>query len=200
MKKQTDEDVVADLELRFKEARKRVVEGWVPRRDFVSTDRRRKAVEHIRLQRERLRAAICDRDPILFQIALKKWEGGFGTVNKICGEGYRRNFPDPELWPLRYFRWMNVMFMKLECDLGILYILPRTPERVPRVEHWVTAEEMISILNTPGTVAAIKTFGLPARPGRDRPPPDGMRDVVYDFVNPETPTCYYNFKEGVARV
>ena len=198
--KKTEIDVGSRIAKKFAAARARIVRGWVPRRDFVSDEKRVAAAAWIKKQRKRIAVATRDEDEILFEKALNSWEKAFDKLNGICGEAYRAQTPAPEDWPLRYFRWMKVQYMKLECELGIFYIVPRPPSRKPRVPHWMTADEMIDILSSPSTIAAIKKFGLPVRPETIGKPKRGEKHMIINFTNDGRPTCYYDFPEGSKRV
>jgi hypothetical protein len=180
-------------------ARARVVHGWVPREDFVSTKKRAAAAAWISKQRNRVDIAMRDKDEILFEKALASWEKAFDKLNGLCGEGYRARCPNPEDWPLRYFRWMKVQYMKLHCELGTFYIVPRMPKRKPRVPHWLTADEMIDILANPATVAAIKTFGLPVRPDTIDGPRPGEKHMIINLTGDGGEVCRYQL-HGEKRV
>jgi hypothetical protein len=199
MKKETTEDVAGRIAVKLAEAKKRIVRGWVPRRDFVSPEKRNGAAEWIRKQYKRVLLARRDNDEILFERAVISWEKAFEKLNEICGEGYRAKYPDAEEWPLRYFRWMSIKFMKLECELGIFYVVPRMPDRKPAVDHWFTADEMLDILATPATVAAIKAFGLPSKKGIEKPK-RGEKHMIINLTGDSRPTCYYDFPGAVKRV
>ena len=189
-----------DFNLLMREAKKRITHGWVPRRDFISPERRRDAAKWIRDQRKRVTLAIRDRDTILFERALASWEKAFEKLNRICGEAYRARFPDPEEWPLRYFRWMSIRYMELECELGTFYLVPQMPIRKPTVEHWMTADEMLDILSQPAIIKAIQTFGLPGRPGKVEKPRKGEKHMIINFTGDGNPVCYYDCKEAARRV
>ena len=189
-----------EFNLLIREARKRITRGWVPRRDFISLERRKDAAKWIRDQRKRVMLAIRDRDTILFERALASWEKSFEKLNRICGEAYRVKFPNPEEWPLRYFRWMKIRYMELECDLGTFYLVPQMPSKKPSVDHWMTADEMLDILSEPSTIKAIKTFGLPVRSDELEKLKRGDKHMVINFTGDGNPICYYDFKGAVKRV
>jgi hypothetical protein len=191
MRAKEAEAVGLRLAKKFSAARMRVVRGWVPRRNFVSTKKRGAAAIWIGKQRKRVDVAMRDEDEILFEKALASWEKAFEKLNEICGEAYRAQCPNPEEWPLRYFRWMKVQYMKLHCELGTFYIVPRMPKRKPRVPHWLTADEMIDILANPATVAAIKTFGLPVRPESISGPKRGEKHMIVNLTGDGGEVCRY---------
>lgn len=186
------EDVGKKIRRRFAETRARIVRGWVPRKDFIPQKRRDEAAAWLKAQYKNVRSAMRDEDNILFERAVVSWEKGFEKINTICGEAYRERYPDPEEWPLRYFRWMKVQYMEFECDLGTFYIVPRRPRRKPKVDHWMTADEMIDILENPAMVKAIKEFGLPVRGDTLPGPRPNEKHLVCDFRK-EEPQVYYKF-------
>lgn len=200
MRTRDADDIKQRLAKKFSAARARVVRGWVPRRNFVSAEKRAAAALWIGKQRKRIDVARRDEDEILFEKALTSWEKAFEKLNRICGEGYRAECPNPEEWPLRYFRWMKVQYMKLECDLGIFYIVPRIPKRKPRVPHWLTADEMIDILANPAMIASIKMFGLPVRPETLEGPKPGEKHMIINMTNDGNPRCYYELPKRKRRV
>jgi hypothetical protein len=182
------------------DARRRIVRGWVPRRDFIVDGKRAAAATWIRKQRKLMTIARRDEDEIMFEKAVASWEKAFEKLNRICGEAYRAKYPDPEEWPLRYFRWMRIKYMELECDLGTFYLVPRMSSRKPRVDHWMTADEMIDILETPALVAAIKTFGLPSRGGEVDPPKKGEKHMYINLTGDGKEVCHYDYPGAVKRV
>lgn len=199
MEIENNDELKARLETKLKRSRERIVRGWVPRRDFISAAKRAEAADWIRKQKTRVAAALFDQDEILFERALAGLEKAFEKLNRLCGEAYRKRFPDPEDWPLRYFKWMSITYMKLECELGIFYIVPQMPERKPRVTHWLTADEMIDILSNPAIIKSIKTFGLPVRPETLEKPKKGEKQLTINFLDKKNPPVYYDFHRGVKR-
>ena len=200
METDNHDELKGRLEVKLRRARKRIVDGWVPRRDFLTPKKRNEAATWIRKQKIRVAAALFDQDEILFERALAGLEKGFEKLNRLCGEAYRKRYPEPEERPLRYFRWMSIRYMKLACELGEFYIVPRIPERKPKVAHWLTADEMIDILNNPAAIASIKTFGLPSRPELIEKPKRGEKHLHLDYTDSEHPQIYFDFPEGVKRV
>jgi hypothetical protein len=150
-------------------------------------------------QLAKVERAIRDEDDILFDRALGGWLKGWDKVNTAIAEKYRLENTDASTWQLRYVKWMKLKYMKFECDMGTFFIVPRKPSRKPRAQHWFTVDEMLDILNSPATVAAIKTFeSLPVRPGSMEKPKAGEKHLVMDFTK-EEPDIYYNFKGSVRR-
>lgn len=148
----------------------------------------------MRSQKEKIERAIRDEDEILFERALGGWLKGWGTVNTEIAENYRKTV-EPEMWELRYVRWMNIRFMKLECDMGTFYIVPRTPNRRPKTDHWFTVDEMLDILAAPGVVASSKAFGaLPSRPDSTSRPGSDERHLVVNFADSNKPAVYYDYR------
>lgn len=151
-------------------------------------------------QHAKIQSAIRDEDEILFERGMNSWQRGWEKINRAIAEEYRKANPDAELWELRYVRWMSIKFMKLECDMGTFYIVPQRPKRKPRAKHWFTVDEILDILGSPATIAAIKMFGeLPVRPESTREKiPAGEKHLIMDFTK-DPPDIHYKWKGSVKR-
>lgn len=161
--------------------------GWS---DYLATTP--EAFRFIDSQWSKITRAIQDEDEVLFERALAGWRKGWARVNYILAERYREKVPDIEQQELRYLKWMKIQYIKLECKLGVFYLVPQRPSRKPRVQHWYTVDEMIDILGSPATVGAIKAFKtLPVRPGMLENPVKGEKHLVIDTDNKKV---YYRFK------
>jgi hypothetical protein len=123
--------------------------------------------------------AANDVDKILYDQSLNSYRAAWWRVNEIIAEQYRKENKDPELWELRYIKFMKIKFIKFESDLGEFYLVPFEPKNRPRSDHWYTVDEMIAICEYSGKYKkAMECFGqLPARPKRITPPPRGEKHL-----------------------
>jgi hypothetical protein len=150
-------------------------------------------------QQAKIERAIGDEDDILYERSVGGWLKGWEKINTTLAEAYRES-TDPEEWELRYVRWMKIIYMKFECEMGIFYIVPRKPETKPKAKHWFTVDEMLEILGSPTTVAVIQTFkSLPVRPKSiDDRVPAGEKHLIMDFTG-KADNVYYKWEGSVDR-
>lgn len=146
-------------------------------------------------QEARMLAAIRDTDDVLFDKAVSAWQKATVRVNELIADDYYTKNPDPELWDLRYLKWMTkVVSIHFTSPLGDFHVYPRHP-RGPRVKRWYTADELINMLH-PGVAAVINMTGqLPIRPEeipRARP---GENILKVDLTGPE-PVIKYELPGG----
>jgi hypothetical protein len=134
-------------------------------------------------QYDRMLSAIRDDDEVLFERAAASWRKAFCRINERLAESYRQANANPELWDLRFFKWMkHVIYIKFESELGTFYLVPQKPRKKPRAEYWYTADEMIGMLQ-PATAAAINTFKqLPVRPESLKGPEKGEKHMRVDLT------------------
>jgi hypothetical protein len=126
---------------------------------------------------KRIRNAIRDEDRVRFERELhsiiKAWE----RINELVAEDYRAKNPDPEQWELRYVKYMKIQYMRFDSPLGEFYVVPRTPRRKPKAEHWYTVDEMLAMLHPP-VVELIKfANSMPKRPESLSPPGPGEQVI-----------------------
>lgn len=150
-------------------------------------------------QQEKIERAIRDEDDILYERSVGGWLKGWEKINTALAEDYRKS-TDPEEWELRYVRFMKIVYMKFECEMGTFFIVPRKPKTKPKAKHWFTVDEMLDLLDTPATVAAIQTFkSLPVRPGSiDDRVPEGEKHLIMDFTK-QPSDIHYKWKGSVKR-
>lgn len=132
-----------------------------------------KIVKWLADQEARILAAIRDCDEILFEQATGAWQKANNRVNELVAEEYRKQHSDPEIWELRYVKWMvRVQYIAVTCPKGDFLIYPRRPAKRPSLPNWYTVDEVIDMLH-PTTVAAIQLSDrLPIRPeslGKPKP-------------------------------
>lgn len=137
-------------------------------------------------QKQRMEGAVRDADEANLEQCLNAWRKICQQVNETLAEEYRQANPDPELWELRFFKWMTrVVFIRFESPLGEFYLVPQRPKRKPKAKYWYTADEMIDMLH-PNVAATITTFGqLPIRPESLEPPGPGERFIHIDATGDE---------------
>jgi len=138
-----------------------------------------------------------DEDEILFGQAVEAWEKVWERVNERLAERYRKENKDPDLWELRYIKWMKITYIHFTSEKGDFYLLPRRPRKKPRVEHWYTVDEMLDMLHP--TIAAALTMSdvLPPRPGSLKGPSRGEKYLVVDCTGPEMKVHYQLPKGGL---
>jgi hypothetical protein len=119
----------------------------------------------IATQEDRITAAIRDVDEVLFEQALGAWAKAHARVNEMLAEQYRATHSDPELWELRYIRWMaKVHYIVFASPRGEFLLYPRRPTRRPAVVHWYTVEEMIDMLHPNAIALMALSDTMPGRP------------------------------------
>lgn len=149
-------------------------------------------------QYDKMLSAVIDDDEVLLERAAGGWKKGFIRVNERVAEAYRKNNPDPETWELRFFKWMKIVYMKFESELGDFYLLPRPPRKKPKTKYWYTADEMIDMLH-PVTAEAINTFKqLPIRPEELPGPEKGEKHMHVDLTGPVM-KVHFDFQGAVSR-
>jgi hypothetical protein len=187
------------LQAKFEEALAQVkamrLPGW---REHV--DENKDVGDWMVAQRSKIERAIRDEDEVLYDRAVPGWIKGWEKINIAVAEKYRAENADPELWELRYIKWMKLVYIKFESELGVFYLVPRHPKRRPRAEYWYTVDEMLDMLGNEGIIAAIKTFNqLPVRPQSLEKPKKGEKHMVINLTGDENPKVFYNFHGGLQR-
>lgn len=191
-----EEELQAKFEAAYDRVKRDRLPGWD---DYLEATEA--TADWMKNQRAKVERAVRDEDEILLERALAGWEKGSAKINTAIAEKYRSENSDPEMWELRYVKWMKLKYIKFECPLGIFYIVPRQPSRSPSAQHWYTVDEMLDIIGTPSTAAAIKTFGqLPVRPSSLKKPEKGEKHLVVNYTGDDNPTLYYNIRGGIKRV
>ena len=111
--------------------------------------------------------------------AVHTWMLFWGMVNHDLATAHRKENEDPETWELRYLRWMKeIKHIKCEGEWGMFYIVPAKPKKLPRHPNWFTVDELIEILGSESTMAAIKLFkALPIRSEVLGLPPKGEKHL-----------------------
>lgn len=159
--------------------------GWEA---FLNSDE--KAAKYIEGYNERIETHFRDSDFVLLSRALGSWSKAWGRVNEILTETYLSENRDPELWELRYIKWMKIVYIHFESKRGDFYLLPRRPRKKPRVEHWYTVDEMLDMLH-PAISAAIQLSDImPIRPELLSGPKQGEKHLVVDYTGSETSVRY----------
>lgn len=143
--------------------------------DFVRSSESAKDTFHKRFAD--LERAAKDGDKILYDDAHNSFRAAWWRVNEIIAENYRKENEDPELWELRYIKFMKVKFIKFESDLGEFYLVPFEPKKQPKSKYWYTVDEMVAMCEEAGKFKKLmECFGqLPARPEKIPPPPRGEK-------------------------
>jgi hypothetical protein len=144
----------------------------------------------------RIENSIRDEDEIRFEKELASIEKAWDRLNEIVAEDYRQKNADPELWELRFIKWMKISYIKFESPLGEFYLLPRTPSRKPKAKHWYTVDEMM-VLIKPELASIVTLSGkLPPRPESLEPPGPGEQVIHIDATGPTVRTYYEMHKRG----
>jgi hypothetical protein len=142
----------------------------------------------------RIENAIRDEDAVRFEKELSSVSKAWWRVNQIVAEAYRKENLDPELWELRYIKWMRITFIKFDSPMGEFYLVPRTPSRKPKAEHWYTVDEMLDMLH-PNVVRVIEIAGkLPVRPDSLPGPKRGEYHLHIDATGPTVKTYTVDHK------
>jgi hypothetical protein len=167
---------------RLREAVNRVVDAHLPgASEYADNNPTIKA--WIDKQAARAKQAVDDRDEILFDNAIGTWAKAWERVNELLAEEYRAKTPQPELWELRYVKWMKINSITFTSPHGDFVLYPRPPKWPPTDARWFTADEMIDMVSTPGIAASIAAFGgLPVRPESLTKPVTGEQDLVVDLT------------------
>jgi hypothetical protein len=162
--------------------------------DYLKKDTR--AAGWIAEQEAKINAAARDDDDILLERALGSWTKAVGRVNEIIAEEYRLSHPDPELWELRFVKWMTkITYIRFESPMGEFYVVPRMPKRRPKAAHWYTVDEMIDMMH-PAVAETIKAFGvLPVRPEALPGPAPGEKHLLIDATGKQV-VMKYDFQGG----
>jgi hypothetical protein len=165
--------------------------GW---EEALSSDAKLKGeVEDVRT---RIENAIRDDDEIRYEEKLAEYTEKWEQVNTLAAEAYRAKNSDPELWELRYIKWMKILFIKFETPMGEFFLTPRTPKKTPRARHWYTVDEMIAMVRGP-VAELIKMAGvLPDRPEALKPPRPGEKIIHIDATGPTVRTYYEMHKRS----
>lgn len=118
-----------------------------------------------------MEGAIKDDDVVRFEGAADQWIEACHHINELVAEAYRLANTDPELWELRYVKWMtHLTYIRCESLLGTFYIVPRRPRIRPKAPYWYTADELADMLHP--AIAQVLSFAgaLPVRPDSVRAP------------------------------
>lgn len=158
--------------------------GWEA---FVVSDQ--KAIDFITKQEEGMRRGLVDDDEVLYEKFEKGYREAHRRVNNIIAEKYREQNRDPEMWELRYLRWMSIEYVKFNSPYGTFFVFPLPPRRRPKVPYWYTAEEMIGIMSSGAGAIAAAFEQLPARPeSLSAKPGIGEEFMTIDFTGSEVKT------------
>lgn len=159
--------------------------GWEA---AIASDQRLKGkIDELRV---RIENSIRDEDEIRFEKEVHDHAQEWEHVNVLVAEAYRKQNADPELWELRYIKWMRISFIKFSSPMGEFFVTPRTPKKTPRARYWYTADEMIAMLHGP-VVELIKMAGvLPDRADVLKPPGPGEKVLHIDATGTEVKTYY----------
>lgn len=159
--------------------------GWEA---FLDSDE--KAVRYINDCNDRIEIHFRDSDFVLMSRMLNLWSKAWGRVNEVLAEKYLECNKNPELWELRYIKWMKITYIHFESKRGDFFLLPRRPRKRPRVASWYTVDEMLDMLH-PAISAAIQLSDiLPARPESIGRPDYGEKHLVVDYTGSETSVRY----------
>lgn len=140
--------------------------------------------------------SIRDEDTSRFDKELDSVILAWERVNERLAEVYRTTHLDPELWELRYVKWMNIRYIQFSSPLGELYLIPRMSSRKPLGVNWCTVDEMLTWLN-PTVAAVIKMSGSwPPRDPTFKPPGLGEQVIRIDATGAAVKTT---FEIGKAR-
>jgi hypothetical protein len=133
----------------------------------------------------RMKVAVRDADEGNLEKSITAWTDLCREVNETIAEAYRIS-TDPDLWELRYVRWMvRITFIRFESPMGEFFLVPQKPRKTPRAKHWYTVDEMLDML-TPGVAATIKAIGtLPIRPESLIGPKPGEQHLHVDLTGPK---------------
>lgn len=145
----------------------------------AAPDKARKHADHL----HRMSVAVRDADEVNLEKSINEWVNLCRDINETIAEAYRVAQTDPEMWELRYVRWMTrVTFIRFESPYGEFFVVPQKPRKNPRAKYWYTVDELLDLL-TPGVAATIKAFGqLPARPESLAGPKPGEQHLHVDLT------------------
>jgi len=138
----------------------------------------------------RVENSIRDVDGVRFEKEVKSIEKAWNRLNELLAEDYRKANADPELWELRYIKWMKVSFIKFGSPRGDFYLVPRPPSRKPKAEHWYTVDEMMTFVRPEITALLNMSDQLPLRPDVLKPPGPGEKVLHIDATGPVVRTYY----------
>lgn len=144
----------------------------------------------------RIENAIRDEDEIRYEEVAIPFARLHDQLNVIVAEEYRAKNTDPELWELRYIKWMKISFIKFDSPMGEFFLTPRTPKKTPKARHWYTVDEMMSLVR--GPVAELIKMGgvLPDRADVLQPPGPGERVIHIDATSQPVRTYYETKKRS----
>lgn len=166
--------------------------GWEA---FLASDE--KANAFMQKKGELIAATYMDEDEVLHERALNAWRKACDRVNEILAEKYREENSDPELWELRYIKWMKITYIHFTSERGDFYLLPKRPKKKPRVKHWYTVDEMLDMLH-PTTVAVLAmSTTMPIRPEQLTGPARGEKHMHIDLTGEEMDVRYVLPKGGL---
>lgn len=181
---------------KFKAAERLVISERLPGWEaFLAKDSN--AQKYCEEQLARIEDSIRDDDAVRFERAVGSWRKAWQRINEILAEEYRQANEDPDLWELRYVKWMKKLdYIRLDSPYGEFFIVPRKPRRKPKVDRWYTVDEVIEMLNPVITSLIVEGKRLPIRAEALRNPGPGEKHLVMDFTGPETDIRYRLPKGG----
>lgn len=144
---------------------------------------------------QRVKNAIRDADGVRFEKELKSIEKAWNRLNEIVAEDYRKTHEDPNLWDLRFVKWMKIAFIKFGSPRGDFYLVPRMPSRLPKAAHWYTVDEMLTFVRPEIAALLEMSDQLPQRPDILVPPGPGENVLHVDASGPVVKTYYEMYKK-----
>jgi len=134
--------------------------------------------------------AIRDEDRARFDKDLPSVTQAWERINERLAEEYQKSVADPELWELRYIKWMKISYIKFESPLGELYMVPRRSSKRPVGVEWCTVDEMLTWLH-PTVAAVINMSGKwPPRNPVLKPPALGEQLITVDATGNAVKTTF----------
>jgi len=136
----------------------------------------------------KVQVAIRDEDRTRFDKAMPDVVQAWERINERLAEAYKSTVTDPELWELRYVKWMKLSYIRFESPLGELYLVPRRTSKRPVGVQWCTVDEMLDWVH-PTVAAVINMSGKwPPRNLELKPPAVGEQVIRIDATGPVVKT------------